>query len=181
MAIDLLKIQESPNLLDILVQMEDVLDSLDIYVFSNWLDGEVVDGPTIKRYWLSFTLRYPADKKPDPAAALRLMKHGVRINIEKASVESDKIGSAPMKDDDKGEHVWLVDVSMPRRLVVQMAAAELDFYDEEVDVTNVEDAQDDGLDDESRFSSDDQNAANEAQADPDLADTDVPPSPGGPQ
>jgi hypothetical protein len=165
MAIDFEKLQDSPHLLDILIQMEDVLDTMDVYVFKNWLRGEVVEGPIVKRYWLDMTLRYPYDKMPDPKAGLRLLKHGVRVDYEKAKYESDQFGAGTVdeeheeaKDGDENntDLVWLVRISIPRRLVSQMNAAQHDFYDDEIDVDDVEDAQDTGLDDESGYHTDEQ-------------------------
>ena len=154
MAIDLEKLQDSPNLLDILIQMEDVLDSMDIYVFKNWLEGEVVDGPVVRRYWLDFALKYAPDRMPDPRGALRLLKHGLRVDITRAKEEGENLTVLTKQEgeadpDAETEHdIWLVKISIPRRLVVQMNAADHDFYDEEIDSDDVEDAQDDGLDDE---------------------------------
>jgi hypothetical protein len=158
MTIDIEELQESPNLLDILIQMEDVLDSMDLYVFKNWLKGEVVEGPGIRRYWLDMTLRYKHAEMPDPRGGLRLLKHGIRVDFEKARYENEKeAAGAPIKDDaDDKDMVWLVRISLPRRLVVQMNAATHDFYDEEVDIEHVEDAQDSGMDDESAYHEDEQ-------------------------
>ena len=168
MPIDLEKIQETPHLLDILLQMEDVLDSLDVYVFKNWYLGEVAEGPIVRRYWLDFTLKYPYDKMPDPKAALRLLKHGIRVDFWKAKLkgnefvdaEDDKVaeeegnmevGEKKNEKDPVKDTVWLVRISIPRRLVVQMTSDELDFYDDEVDTDDVEDAKDSGIDDESAY------------------------------
>lgn len=166
MAIDFEKLHESPHLLDILIQMEDVLDSLDVYVFKNWLRGEVVEGPLVRRHWLDMTLRYPFKRMPDPKAATRLLKHGIRVDYEKATYEADKFKggtngfAAPVTqmvpDPNSDESVWLVRVSIPRRLISQMSAAQHDFYDEEIDIDDVEDAQDDGMDDETEFHTDEQ-------------------------
>lgn len=79
MAIDLNKLEDSPHFLDILLQLEEVLDSLDIYVYRNWFKGEVVAGPELRRYWASFTLRYPEAKMPDPRAIPRLVRHGIKV------------------------------------------------------------------------------------------------------
>jgi hypothetical protein len=171
MPIDLEKIQESPHLLDILLQMEDVLDSLDVYVFKNWYLGEIAEGPVVHRYWLDFTLKYPYDKMPDPKAALRLLKHGIRVDFWKAKLKNDEfvdaedaevqqedgkqeVGAIPKKEEDPvKDTVWLVRISIPRRLVAQMSSEEMDFYDDEVDVDDVEDAKDTGIDDESAYTS----------------------------
>lgn len=171
MPLDLEKISDSPHLLDILLQMEDVLDSLDIYVFKNWYLGEIAEGPKVRRYWLDFTLKYPLEKMPDPKAALRLMKHGVRVDFWKAKLDdkgedyidadeeetvAEDEGEGVAGQINKQDTVWLVRISIPRRLVAQMSAEEMDFYDEEVDVEDVEDAKDTGIDDESAFMSDEQ-------------------------
>ena len=36
---------KSKTLLTILLEIEGMLDKLDMYVFENWIEGEVVDGP----------------------------------------------------------------------------------------------------------------------------------------
>lgn len=165
MGIDLEKLQESPNLLDILLQMEDVLDQMDIYVFDNWLKGEVAEGPIVRRYWLDMTLRYAFKDMPDPRAALRLLKHGVRVDYQKARISDDdpRKELEPVDEEDKKEYddeelCWLLKVSIPRRLVVQIDAAQHDFYDEEIDVDDVEDAKDSGIDDESAYTDGEQAA-----------------------
>jgi hypothetical protein len=135
MALDIESLEDSPHLLELLIQMEDVLDSLDLYVFKNWSKGEIVEGPVIRRYWLNMTLRYLIDDMPDPRAGFRLLRHGVRLDYAK------------IEEEDTGK-VWHVTVSIPRRLCTDIASAQLDFYDEEIDQDDVLDAQDTGLDDE---------------------------------
>jgi hypothetical protein len=154
MAIDFDKIQESPHLLDILVQMEDVLDSFDVYVFQNWIEGEIVEGPSVRRYWFDFTLRYPMKKMPDPKGAMRLIEHGVRVNYEKTTVEDPDAETPEGEEEEKKATHWEVKISIPRRLLSSMNSAELDFYDDEVEVEDVEDAQDTGMNDETGYTDD---------------------------
>lgn len=167
MALDFDQIQESPTLLDILIQMEDILDSMDVYVFKNWLKGEIVEGPVVRRYWLDMSLLYPFDPKskdhgmPDPAAALRLLKHGVRVDYSRARYDDSGTDAEPIEENEEIEEgdpklAWLLRISIPRRLVVQMSSAQHDFYDDEVDIDQVEDAKDIGLDDESGYTADEQ-------------------------
>ncbi len=168
MPIDIEKIQDSPQILDILIQMEDVLDSLDIYVFKNWFNGEVCDGPNIKRYWLDFTLKYPYDKMPDPKAAYRLLKHGIRVNYEKVKEDDtapDRTLSEPDVNEDKKDieespeyKYWMIKISIPRKLYKNISTEEMDFYDEEIEYDDVEDAKDTGMDEESAFVQDDAEA-----------------------
>lgn len=149
--LDLDLIQDSPHLLDVLIQMEDVLDSLDLYVFPNWFQGELVSGPKVRRYWFDMTLRYPIDKMPCERGAKRLIKHGIRVDYQKA-VLSDKAPKANGKDPDPTH--WEILISIPRRLLSDMNAAELDTYDDEVEVEDVQDAQDSGMNDETAYHDD---------------------------
>lgn len=183
MAVDLELLQDSPHLLDSLLQMEDVLDTLDIYVFRNWLDGEVVEGPVLRRYWIDMTLLYPYNKMPDPRAALRLLKHGVRVDFKKARYETGEDGVETAVDVAEGEDdtnglVWLVKVSVPRRLIVDINAAQLDFYDDEVDVEDVQAAQDSGMTDESGYT--DPMSAPENENNEDEENPNAPPAPPAP-
>ncbi len=145
MAIDFEVLNDSPHLLDVLIQIEDVLDSLDIYVFPNWIKGEVVEGPGVRRYWFDCTIRYGIDDMPDPRGAMRLLKHGVRVDYNKVTVALED-GSEPEEP-----NYWEIKVSVPKRLVTDMNAAELDFYDEDIEIEDVQDAQDNGLNDETGF------------------------------
>jgi hypothetical protein len=154
MAMDFEKLNDSPHLLDILIQMEDVLDSLDIYVFANWMKGIVVEGPIVRRYWFDATLRYDIDDMPDPRGAMRLLKHGVRVDYNKATVET-------AEGEDPGEPThWEIKISVPKKLISDMNAAELDFYDEDIEIEDVQDAQDTGMNDESELRADDGDNSN---------------------
>lgn len=158
MAVDIEKLEDSPHLLDLLIKMEDVLDTFDVYVFKNWFSGEVVEGPKVRRYWLDMTLKYPYNKMPDPRAGLRLLKHGVRVDFNKVEADGrsaeeieDERDGEEIEDGDKQEHTdkfWLVRVSIPRRLIEEMNAGELDYYEDEVDVDDVQDANDSGMSEE---------------------------------
>lgn len=152
MALDLDKLNDSPHVLDILIQMEDVLDSLDLYVFKNWYNGEIVNGPASRRYWFDFTLRFALGEMPDPRGAMRLVKHGILVKYSKVIVSQ----KADTKSDEETDETpspthWHVEISVPRRLVSDMNAGELDFYDDEVEVEDVQDAQDAGITDETGY------------------------------
>jgi hypothetical protein len=153
--IDIDKLEDSEYLLDILIQMENVLDSLDMYVYRNWYDGSIVEGPIVRRHWVSLSLLYPHRKMPDPRAALRLLKHGVQVEFN--SMKRAQPGKPGHHDGepDKGTD-WLVKITIPRRLLDQMEGADLETYDDEVNPDDVEAAKDIGLDDESQYQTDEQ-------------------------
>lgn len=154
-AIDLEKLEDSSYLLDILIQCENVLDSMDVYCYANWFDGEVIEGPIVRRHWVTFSLLYSHDKMPDPRAALRLLKHGVQVEF--SSVKREQPGK-PGHPDTEPDHDtdWLVKVTVPRRLLDQIEGVDLEMYDDEVNPDDVTAAKDIGLDDESPYQSDEQ-------------------------
>ncbi len=151
--LDLNRFDESPHLLDLLLQMEDVLDSLDLYVFKNWFKGEVVEGPIVHRYWLAISLRFPMEKMPDPRGAKRLLKQDIITNYQKIAVNDNTNTGDPENEEENQPTHWLVEVRIPRRLVADMNAAELDFYDDDLDIEDVQDAQDSGITDETSYDS----------------------------
>lgn len=154
--LDLKLFEESPHLLDLLMQMEDVLDSLDIYVFKNWFKGEVVEGPSVHRYWLIFSLQWPLEKMPDPRGAKRLLRHDILCEYSKVTVsdvDPSKVAPEQREEAEKPTN-WLVEVKIPRRLIADMNAAELDMYDDDLDVEDVQAAQDSGITDENSFETD---------------------------
>jgi hypothetical protein len=153
MPLDIEHLNDSPYILDILVKMEDVLDTMDVYVFKNWIDGEVVEGPVIRRYWADMTLKYPYEKMPDPRAGFRLLKHGIRVDFSNVKEEDGAHVPAPDNDDEdeKKKTFWLVRISIPRRLIVEIGADQLSYYEDEIDVEDIQDANDSGLDQESEF------------------------------
>jgi hypothetical protein len=163
-ALDFEKLLDSPHVLDILLQIEDVLDSLDTYVFPNWFLGEVVDGPIVRRHWVAISLHYPIDKKPDVRCARRLVRYGIKVKYSKVRVGdlpklTDSNPVKKEKSDDKDTN-WEIYIQVPRVLISDMNSAELDFYDEDIDVEDVKDAQDGGITDESSYVDDggDENA-----------------------
>lgn len=167
-SIDLDKLQDSNYLLDVLLQVEDVIDSLDIYTYSGWISGEVIEGPIVRRHWVTITLRYPYRKMPDPRAALRLLKHGVQVEFNSVKREQPGKPGHPDQEPDKATD-WLVKLTIPRRLLDQIEGADLEDYDDEVNPDDVEAAKDIGLDDESQYQADEQlpdEAMNQQQPQP---------------
>lgn len=153
--IDLEKLEDSTHLLDILVGLENILDSLDIYVFSNWVDGDVVEGPIVRRHWVTFSLLYPYHKMPDPRAALRLLKHGVQVEFDKVKQEEDATPIAKAQEPAQPSN-WIVRITVPRRLLDTAEEVDLDIYDDEVNPEDVTAAKDVGLDNESQYQADEQ-------------------------
>lgn len=132
------KLSKTDNLLDVMLQVEDYLDSLDLYVFANWIDGTLVDGPYVERYWVKFTLKYPYKDMPDPQGGLRLLKYGSKVTFEKATEKKaieftgpEDLDPQTRKPKLKKEKIWLVNIRIPRRFIEELNIEGLDLYDEE--------------------------------------------------
>ena len=118
------QIYGSNNSLSLLKDFERVIDELDVYVYENWIDGELVSGPKESRYFVECTFMWPEDKMPDPMAAKRLLDYGCRVKYEKTRLlEPRKVKSPddfrPGTRKGKLDHtpVWLVEITMPKTLV----------------------------------------------------------------
>jgi hypothetical protein len=148
----------SDNVLDILMEFERTLDNLDLYVFDNWLKGEIVDGPQIDRYWITVTLMYPYKMMPDPAGAERLIDHGCKVWYGKEILKY--VGKIKGDDDyEVDEHgrlkakileapVWVVKITMPRHFVDEMQTDKVDTSSGKVDMEDVSNAYDENLNDD---------------------------------
>jgi len=141
------RLDDSEDLLDILIDIENYFDTNNLYAFKNWLDGEIVGGPFVKRYWVKVMLKYPYDKMPDPDGGLRLTKHGTKIDydikyeelpIEIKSPSDYQPGTKKPKM--KKHKIWVITMLIPRRFVQNLDAEIMDTYDDDVDVNTVDDA-----------------------------------------
>ena len=61
----------------LLTDFERVLDDLDLYVYANWENGELVEGPIEDRHTVSAKFMWPKDQMPDPAALEGLQEEGL--------------------------------------------------------------------------------------------------------
>ena len=113
--------------LSTLKDFERVLDEMNMYVYKNWQDGELASGPTVDRHWITASFMWPNEKMPDPMAAKRLIDYGCKVKYEKTHLLEPRIVKSP---DDfrpgtrKGKldrtPVWLVEITMPKKLVTDI-------------------------------------------------------------
>lgn len=161
--LDQLEINVNRNsALETLMQVDAVLDSLNIYSYANWMEGEIVDGPHIERYWVTVTIMYPYSKMPDPEAAERILKANGKVFYAKDELIS--VAKLVTPDDIDPEDdprrpaqpnvkkikkpVWLVTLELPRSYIDSVDAQKIQVDDMSIDIDDVEDAQDMGLGDE---------------------------------
>lgn len=118
------QIYNSNNSLNLLKDFERVLDELDLYVFDNWMDGELVSGPFERRYFVECTFMWPRQQMPDPKGAVRLTDYGCRVQFAEdymAKVRKikspDDIRPGTKKGKIDYDPIWLVKITMPKRLM----------------------------------------------------------------
>ena len=112
------------NSLGIIKDFERVLDELDLYVYENWEDGELVLGPVINRYTVECTFMWPLEKMPNPDGGKRLLDYDCKVTYKKdklltprkiLSPDDYRPGSKKGKIDESP--VWLVTIVMPKKLM----------------------------------------------------------------
>ena len=142
--------------LETLMDVERVMDTANIYAYKNWIEGEVVEGPRIDRYWVTVTLMYPKSLMPDPEGAMRLINNGCKVYY----AEDKLISAAKLRspDDSEGQDnadgrrpgqtrakkitkpVWLVTLVLPRKYLDDVSSSQLRVDDQDINSDAVEQA-----------------------------------------
>ena len=152
-------IHGSETLLDLLLEWEDVLDSLDIYAFQNWKKGELVDGPQVEKYWITCTLMYPYKLMPDPDATKTPAKLVHPEDAEPRANEEKLTDGGQMKPSEGKRRAkliklpcWLVKIEIPRHFIDEFLADTAGTSgDEDVELEDVKDAYDEGAGGEEQY------------------------------
>ena len=79
---NLQNIYENDKSFRVLKDFERVLDELGLYVYANWEDGELAEGPIITRHWVTCTFMWPNKNMPDPMGGKRLLDYDCEISYE---------------------------------------------------------------------------------------------------
>ena len=110
--------------LGILKDFERVIDGLDVYVFENWQEGELLSGPNDSRHFVTCSFMWPADKMPDPSGGKRLLDRGCKVSYKRdellkprqiKSPEDYRPGTTKGKID--AHDIWVVEIKMPKELI----------------------------------------------------------------
>jgi hypothetical protein len=145
-----------------LIDFERVLDELDLYAFKNWQIGELVQGPTISKYRVSCIFMWPEKLMPDPRGGRRLLPFDCDVKYKRTMMK------VPMKIEDPSDYrpgtkkarlvekkVWLVEITMPKSLMSDIRTGSVELEDQDIDLADLDDAYEQGLDQES-YQSDEQ-------------------------
>lgn len=119
--------------LSALKDFERVLETLDIYVYENWLKGELLEGPRVDRHWVTCSFMWPKEDMPNPRGAKRLFEHDCRVKFEESFIIKPRKIESPddfrpgTKKGKLDRHpIWVVTISMPKKLVFDMFEGHMD-------------------------------------------------------
>lgn len=114
----------SNNSLNLLKDFERVVDELDVYVYENWIDGELAEGPNEGRYWVECTFMWEEEKMPDPKGGQRLLDYGCKVQFAESTLSKVRkirkpgdIRPGTRKGKIDRENIWLVKIAMPKKLM----------------------------------------------------------------
>jgi hypothetical protein len=117
-------LSENNSAFKVLKDFERVLDELDIYVFKNWEDGEIVTGPDVDRYAVTCKLMWDRKHMPDPEGGKRLNDYGCKVVYAKEEImvprkikEPGDFRPGTKKGKIDAHPIWTVTITMPKKLM----------------------------------------------------------------
>jgi hypothetical protein len=138
---NLSSIFENDKAFSILKDFERVIDELGLYVYDNWDEGELAAGPEVDRHWVKCTFLWPHKNMPDPAGGKRLLDYDCKVQYEKSHIIKPRQIIKPSDirpGTKKGKldkiPVWLVHITMPKKLIVSIYGGAV----EDIDLPEVE-------------------------------------------
>ena len=124
---------ENNSSLGILKDFERVLDELDLYVYDNWIGGELAYGPKVDRHWITVGFMWPKNKMPDPSGGKRLIDLGCKVKYQKSYLlEPREIKQPsdlrPGTKKGKIDHnpIWIVEIDMPKEVAFDIYRGYMD-------------------------------------------------------
>ena len=151
--------------LESLLDYERVLDNLDVYTFKNWRLGELIEGPVYEKYFITCSWMYPFRKMPDPSGAERLLNYGCEVSYKRDHFEypikvktPDDFTPGTKVPKLVSKPIWVVTITIPKKLMSDIQQGSIELENETLDAEDIETAYEQGIDDESNQSQDQQNA-----------------------
>ena len=154
-----------------LLDFERVIDELDLYAFLNWKKGELVEGPTIEKYFITCIFMWPYSLMPDPRGAERLLDFGCEVRYKRDHLETPKKVEAP-SDYKSGTHypkmekkpIWLVEIVMPKKLITDINQGSLELEGDTIDMEDVDNAYQTGADEDTNKTENNQQSTQQPAA-----------------
>ena len=120
-------IYDSNTSFNVLKDFERVLDELDIYVYKNWKDGEIAEGPKIERHWVTCSFFWDTKDMPDPMGGKRLLDYDCKVKFKKSHIieprkieNPDDIRPGTKKGKLDRRPIWIVEIQMPKKLIADI-------------------------------------------------------------
>ena len=117
-------LSENNSAFKVLKDFERVIDELDIYVYKNWIEGELVAGPDVGRYAVTCSWMWQRDEMPDPQGAKRLSDYGCKVLYKKEHIliprkikEPGDYRPGTKKGKIDAHPVWILEITMPKKLM----------------------------------------------------------------
>lgn len=117
-------LSENNSAFKVLKDFERVLDALDIYVFKNWDEGELVKGPVVDRYTVTCKFMWDAKEMPDPRGGQRLNDYGCKVIYAKEKIlmprkiqDPSDFRPGTKKGKIDAHPIWTVEITMPKKLM----------------------------------------------------------------
>ena len=121
------RIYNSETNFTVLKDFERVLDALDIYVYDNWDKGELAEGPLIERHWVTCKFFWSRKLMPDPMGGKRLLDYNCKVSYQKTYIIKprkirvpDDIRPGTKKGKLDRQSIWLVTITMPKKLIADI-------------------------------------------------------------
>jgi hypothetical protein len=109
------------------------------------MDGEIAYGPKVDRHWVTTGFMWPRDKMPDPMAAKRLTELGCKVRYQKTHLievrkirKPDDIRPGTKKGHLDHTPIWVVEITMPKKLVFDIYKGYMDKMKNENRATSSE-------------------------------------------
>lgn len=142
----LVNISKGDTILDTLLEFERTLDNSELFAYKNWILGELVEGPTISRYWYKTIWMFPYDMMPDPDGGLRLTKIGAKVSFKKGVFKrptkvkgpQDWINPESKRAKMIESEIWLVTIELPMKYINRGLEQTDDIIQKDIDQTNAE-------------------------------------------
>ena len=106
-------------------------------MYKNWEDGELAEGPKIDRHWVTTKFFWPREKMPDPMGGKRLLDYDCKVTYKKDYIlkprkikTPDDIRPGTKKGKLDREEIWVVEIMMPKKLIVDIYSG----YNEMIDL-----------------------------------------------
>lgn len=136
-------IYKNENYLDVLMNIDDFFDILNVYVFPNWFDAEVIEVKFL-RHFTNIILKTPRDKKPDIKGSVLLSKYDCLVKYKESyeylpkeyKTEKDiKYNTRTGKYEPimEKKDIWLIDILIPNKHIINDNVYDLDAIQKKLD------------------------------------------------